>query len=357
MKQVFLGRGRHARTQTLPDARKLLQVKEAFREKGEEVKDDFLVDSSAPRICCIPVKEGVRWWNLLAIPLVPCVIMLVTTYVNAQTILLLRDEDYFNVDEDRLGWVSSTLVLVGFPGAIVGTLSAGYLFDVVGRRLTLFAAFAMGSLLVAAIPHTAPDVVPWLLIVRILIMFSFSAPASNPLLADYVHKDAIGKAAALVGLGFVIGEVLSMGILFNVTSSLDAGWAFLTVAGVGLGFSSAFLCLVKEPQLRQKSTVTDTSELAPQQELEAKVASLTKKVSTATFGDLSAGFEVRNEKPLLEAEESKTDDSVSITPTANSNEEVKKRTQAYQDDIVQSNFTEEEFKKLPCCSKLGHINR
>ena len=44
LKQVFLGRGRHARTQTLPDARKLLQVKEAFREKGEEVKDDFLVD-------------------------------------------------------------------------------------------------------------------------------------------------------------------------------------------------------------------------------------------------------------------------------------------------------------------------
>ena len=207
-----------------------------------------------------------RWWNLFAIPLVPCTIMLVTTYVNAQTILLLRDEDYFNVDEDRLGWVSSTLVLVGFPGAIIGTLSAGYLFDILGRRITLFVSFTMGSLLVAAIPHTAPDVVPWLLLVRIFIMFSFSAPASNPLLADYVHKDAIGKAAALVGLGFVIGEVLSMGILFNVTASMDANWAFLTVAGVGLCFSSFFLILVKEPQLRQRANVADTQmNLAPEQ--------------------------------------------------------------------------------------------
>ena len=61
-------------------------------------------------------------------------------------------------------------------------------------------------------------------------------------------------------------------------------------------------------------------ELAPQQELEVKVERTTKKVSTATVSDLSAGFEVRNEQPLLAAEESKTDDSVSITPTNLSNE-------------------------------------
>ena len=82
-----------------------------------------------------------------------------------------------------------------------------------------------------------------------------------------------------------------------------------------------------------------------------------KQVSTAAFSDLSAGFEARNEQPLLATEESKTDHSVSITPTAGSNAELAKRTEGGQEDIVQSHFTEEEFKRLPCCSKLGHINR
>ena len=84
-----------------------------------------------------------------------------------------------------------------------------------------------------------------------MITALFSAPASNPLLGDYVHKDAIGKAAALVGLGYVIGEVLAMAILFNVTKNFSPYMAFLTTAVVGAFCSSFFLCLVKEPQLRK----------------------------------------------------------------------------------------------------------
>ena len=78
----------------------------------------------------------------------------------------------------------------------------------------------------------------------------FSMPSPNPLLADYIHKDAIGKAATLIGLGLVIGEVLSMGVLFNVTKSMNAYSAFLTVAIVGTICSTLFLCIVKEPKLR-----------------------------------------------------------------------------------------------------------
>jgi len=83
-----------------------------------------------------------------------------------------------------------------------------------------------------------------------------TAPAANPLLADYVHKDAIGKAAALVGLGFVIGEVLAMGILFNVTKNLTPYTAFLIVAIVGACCSFLFLVMVKEPKLRSSEETT-----------------------------------------------------------------------------------------------------
>ena len=159
-----------------------------------------------------------------------------------------------------MGRVSSTLVLMGFPGAMFGTLCAGYLFDTVGRRITLFCAFFFGSCFVLCIPYTSPNVWPSLVSVRVLITLCLTAVASNPLLADYVHKDAIGKAAALVGLGFVVGEVLAMGVLFNVTKNMSAYMAFLTVAIVGACCSTLFIILVKEPKLRDSSDQTKKTE-------------------------------------------------------------------------------------------------
>ena len=257
LKERFLGKGRHNRTETVIETDMVNEVRQALKYQGKEVTDDFLIDTESEeikKVCCIPVKEGVKWWNILAIPLVPCVIMLLTTYVNAQTIFLLRNEDYFDVSEDKLGGISSTLVMVGFPGAMLGTFAAGYLFDIVGRRFTLFVSFLMGACLLFTIPYTAPDVFPWLIIVRMGITLFLSAPASNPLPADYVHKDHIGKAATLIGIGFVIGEVLSMGILFNITKSFTAYSAFMIVAIIGAVCSTFFLFLVKEPKLRKTNS-------------------------------------------------------------------------------------------------------
>lgn len=177
--------------------------------------------------------------------------MLLTTYVNAQTIFLLRDDAFFTIDENKLGRISTTLVLVGFPGAMVGTMVAGYLYDIIGRRFTLFISFFIGSIMVFTIPYTAPSVFPALLSVRICITLCFAAPAANPLIPDYIHKDSIGKAAVLVGIGFIVGEVISMGLLFNVTKPMTAYNAFLTAAALGAVCSCLFLFLVKEPQLRE----------------------------------------------------------------------------------------------------------
>ena len=134
---------------------------------------------------------------------------------------MLRDDDLFDINEDKLGSISATLVLAGFPGAMIGTFSAGYFFDIMGRKITLFTAFIAGSVFVFIIPYTAPSVFPGLLMARMMITTCFSAPASNPLLADYIHKDAIGKAAALIGLGYVVGEVIAMAVLFKVTQPMS----------------------------------------------------------------------------------------------------------------------------------------
>ena len=129
----------------------------------------------------------------------------------------------------------------------MGTFCAGYIFDIFGRRITLFVAFSACCFLLFLIPHTAPHVFPWLLIIRIVFQIFCSPPASNPLVADYVHKDAIGKASVLIALGLIIGEVLSMGILFPITKNMSPNWSFATAAIVGACMASVMLFGVKEP--------------------------------------------------------------------------------------------------------------
>lgn len=139
------------------------------------------------------------------------------------------------------------LMLLSFPGAMLGAAIGGYIFDIVGRRLTLFISFLIGSVFVYCIPYTAPSIFPGLLIVRIGMTLSVSAPASNPLLADYVDKESIGKAATLVSVGYILGEVLCMAVVFPATKNLSRYNAFLTVAIVGVVSSFLFLFIVKEP--------------------------------------------------------------------------------------------------------------
>lgn len=57
----------------------------------------------------------------------------------------------------------------------------------------------------------------------------------------------------MVAIGIVLGEVLSMGILFRLTANFAPWLAFATCGSVGLFFSFFFLFMVKEPKLRNNS--------------------------------------------------------------------------------------------------------
>jgi MFS family permease len=135
---------------------------------------------------------------------------------------------------------------------MIGTFMVGYVYDIIGRRLTLFMSFVISSILLYFIPHTAPVVFPNLLLLRMAIAASLVAPIASPLIGDYLPKESIGKGAALVGVGFIIGEILSMGVLFNVTKEMTPNEAFLTVAIIGGVVAFLFLFIVREPLLRKR---------------------------------------------------------------------------------------------------------
>lgn len=169
---------------------------------------------------------------------------------------MLASPKYFNVPGNKIGVVAASLVFWSLPCAIVGTFFVGFLFDILGRRLTLFLSFFLGGGLISAVPWTSPNVLPGLMTVRILIQLTFCAPISNPLSADYIHKEALGRGAALYGIGVVIGEVIAMGVFFNLTRDWSAEYSFGCVGLVAAVFAFAFIFMIKEPKLRDaKATV------------------------------------------------------------------------------------------------------
>ena len=122
----------------------------------------------------------------------------------------------FNIPSDKIGQVTSDLVIYSLPFSMVTTFFCSYLYEIIGRKITLFMSFFLTSIIFYILPYTAPNFT-YLIIARCLIGVTMSAPLSHPLIADYIHKGSRGKAIALSGIGFVIGEVLAMGALLQFT--------------------------------------------------------------------------------------------------------------------------------------------
>ena len=74
-------------------------------------------------------------------------------------------------------------------------------------------------------------------------------PTAHPLIPDYIKRASRGKAIALNGVGIVVGEVFSMGVLFNLTKDMDYKHAFKVAGGLLFAFSIFFLFAVKDPKI------------------------------------------------------------------------------------------------------------
>jgi MFS family permease len=96
-----------------------------------------------------------------------------------------------------MGYVSGMLSFVSTPGAIFGCIFAGYFYDIFGRRHTIGISLLSSSILLALVPWTSPDIFPWLISVRIAFSMFLAVPISNPLSADYIQKNALGRGMSL----------------------------------------------------------------------------------------------------------------------------------------------------------------
>jgi len=134
----------------------------------------------------IAVKEGVSLANVLAISMIIMTSVIMSTYLSAELVFLLTDKNFFAVPTDKIGYVLGLLNLAAMPGAIVGAIFAGYVYDICGRRVTLAVSLFLCAILVAVVPWTSPDIIPWLVVLRIAIQICLSFHVANPLAADYI---------------------------------------------------------------------------------------------------------------------------------------------------------------------------
>lgn len=104
--------------------------------------------------------------------------------------------------------------------SVISVLFIGYAYDILGRKITLFTSTLLSAIFMFLIPF-APTVYPWLYIIRMAISITYAAPNAQPLVADYVKKNSRGKATALYALGFIVGDLFTFGILFNITKHFE----------------------------------------------------------------------------------------------------------------------------------------
>ena len=115
--------------------------------------------------------------NFLAIPMATMTTAYMGTFSNVAIIFLLKSPEYFGIAASEIGRVSNDIIFYGLVFQILMSLGVGYIYELLGRRLTLTITVLGASLVVAFIPYVAPSLTA-LIGLRLILAITFSALSS-----------------------------------------------------------------------------------------------------------------------------------------------------------------------------------
>ena len=125
---------------------------------------------------------------------------------------------------------------------------SGFTFELLGRRVTLFALLLTLGLTVSQMPTTSPSL-PAFYIVASLSVTLFNCLLFTPLMADFVEADSMGKAMALQVMGMNTGMVLSQLVFIYLYNAGDlsaaVAWGMIGALVGVVAIVSIFM--VREP--------------------------------------------------------------------------------------------------------------
>lgn len=144
----------------------------------------------------VSLKAGFTPWNFLAVPLTTSTVTYAGTFSNVAIVFLLKDKEYYGVDESEIGRVANDIIFYTLLMQVGFILCVGYLYDLFGRRMTVFCTLVPGAVLTMFVPNAAPSI-KLLIVLRIAMVMAISTLASHPFVNDYVNKETRGRAIAL----------------------------------------------------------------------------------------------------------------------------------------------------------------
>lgn len=151
-----------------------------------------------------------------------------------------------------MGRVSNDIIFYSILCNLFFTLLVGYLYEIFGRKQTIFWSTILVAISILLVPYCAPYVYPWLIILRVGFGLFLTAPQCNPLASDYVKRSSRGQAAALTNMGVVLGEFMTFACFMNLSKYIDAEMSFSITASIIAFFGLLFLFIVKEPVMNRR---------------------------------------------------------------------------------------------------------
>jgi MFS family permease len=128
-------------------------------------------------------------------------------------------------------------------------LIIGFLYDIVGRRVTTVVTFMIGAVATILIPVVSPSV-PAYDVVRILFIQTCVVMLSNPFINDYVTVQSRGVATGFQTIGLTVGNLISVGGLFTLTEMIDNKiYSYAIMAFLQLVWAVLVYFMITEPTI------------------------------------------------------------------------------------------------------------
>lgn len=89
------------------------------------------------------------------------------------------------------------MTFFSMPIQMFAVIAMGYIYDLFGRRISIFVNLFLQSLCFFCIPLGAPNVYPLVQIMRTTQLLTNACTVVHPLINDYVKSESRGKANAL----------------------------------------------------------------------------------------------------------------------------------------------------------------
>jgi hypothetical protein len=96
-------------------------------------------------------------------------------------------------------------------------------------------------------PLGAPNVSPYMYIMKNLYVLFAAGISLNPLINDYVYKGSRGRANAIAQLGQIAGDIFNYLIFMNLFMGFSIGTQFQAMAGVVFILAFVLYFCIKEP--------------------------------------------------------------------------------------------------------------